>query len=221
MTHFKTDRPDYFELQLTAFSGRGDQIERINYGPKFGYYKVELTDSHWFNPDYLRGKTILLGYMGDYLTDSIYYYQSTRITPMNDYYGENNILPDMYDIEISANIMSTINHKDFIDEINQVFRVLTILAFSLLNVTLLTFAKTRSTLVNILIAAVLFVLLTGSGAFLLLYLFVKGYYLEMDELPLVLLIATAFTVLMNIAEKGHSLQQVANDKAVSKTHHYD
>jgi len=210
VTHFKTDRQDYFELQLTDFKGRGNEIERINYGPKLHYPfdKGELTDSYfWFNPDHLKGKTILLGYMGDYLTDSIYYYQDCRITPLNRYYGENNIPPDMYDIEISANIMRTINDKDFIDEVNQVVRILIILAFSLLNVTILTFAKTRWTIVNLIIATLLFIILTGTGSFLLVFMFDKRYYLEMDELPLILFITTVFTVIMNISEKRASPQQ--------------
>lgn len=208
VTHFKTDRPDYFELLLTDFKGRGNEIERINYGPRLDWaFKGELTDSYfWFNPDHLKDKTILIGYMGDYLTDSIYYYKNCRITPLNQYYGESNILPDMYDIEITANIIRTINENDFIEEVNQIVRVLIILAFSLLNVIVLTFAKTRWTIVNLIIATVLFILLTGTGSFLLVYMFDKGHYLEMDELPLILLITTAFTVIMNISEKRASPQ---------------
>lgn len=210
VTHFKTDKMDYFELQLTDFKGRGNNIERINYGQRLDYpvNKGELTDSYfWFNPEYLKDKTILLGYMGDYLNDSIYYYQNCRITPLNQYYGESGILPDMYDIDISANILRTINDNDFINEINQVVRVLIILAFSLLNVTILTFIKTKWTIANLIIATVLFILLTGTGSFLMVYMFDKGYFLEMDELPLILLITTAFTVILNISEKRASPQQ--------------
>lgn len=177
VTHFMTDRTDYFELKLTNFKGRGNHNERINYGPRLRYPidKGELTDSYyWFDPDHLHNKTILLGYMGDYLTDSIYNHQNCRVTPLNEYFGESNILPDMYDIEISANIMRTINDNDFIDELDQVVRVLILLAFSLLNVTALTFIKTKWTIVNLMIATVLFILLTGFGSFLLVYMFDKG-----------------------------------------------
>jgi hypothetical protein len=217
VTHFKTDKPDYFELQLVNFYGRGNNEERINYGPSLRYpFSVgELTDSyHWLDAEFLAGKTILLGYMGDYLTDSIHYYQNCRITPMNRYYGESNIPPDMYDIEISANILRTINANDFITEINPFVRVFIILAFSVFNVLLLTFVKTKWTIANLLIATVLFVLLTGIGPFLILYLFDKGYFLEIDELPLILLITTVFTVLLNISKKRSSPQQ--NMKATEK-----
>lgn len=162
----------------------------------------ELTESYfWFNPEHLRNKIILIGYMGDYLTDSIYYYRNCRITPLNPYYGEPHILPDMYDIEITGSIVRMINDKDFINEVNQVIRVLIILAFSLLNVCFLTFVKFRWTIVNLIMATALFILLTGAGSFLLVYMFDLGTYLEMDELPLILLITTVFTVWMNIGEE--------------------
>lgn len=103
--------------------------------------------------------------------------------------------------------MRTINDNDFIDEVNQVVRVFIILAFSLLNVTILSFAKTRWTIVNLIIATLLFIILTGTGSFLIVLMFDKGYYLEVDELPLILLITTVFTVIMNISEKRASPQQ--------------
>lgn len=204
VTHFKTDRPDYFELQLTGFKGRGNETERINYGPKvIGLgNKIELTDLYyWFNAEYIKDKTLLLGYMGDYLTDSIYYYQSCRVTPLNPDYGQYNITPDMYDIDISANIIRTINHEDFINEVNQVTRVLLILVISLLNVTILMFVKTRWISINLLIAIFLLFLFNVAASLLLVLAFDKGYYLQMDELPLVLLITTIFTVILNITEK--------------------
>jgi hypothetical protein len=200
VTHFKTDRPDYFEQQLTNFKGRGNEVERINYGPRLAASGL-TSRFFWFDKDFLRAKTVLLGYMGDYSTDSIYYYLNTRITPLNHYYGEDEVLPDMYDIEISAHIMRTINEKDFIDEVNQVVRVLIILSISLLSVAILTFTKTRWTIVNLTIATLLFILLTGAGSFLVVLMFDKRYYLEMDELPLILLIITVFTVIINIRKK--------------------
>lgn len=206
VTHFRTDRSDYFELLLTGFKGRGNDEERINYGPRG--YRIELAESVFgFDPDNMKGKTVLVGYMGDYLTEDIHYYQSCRITPLNSSYGQDNILPDMYDIEISLNILRTINHEGFINEVNQLVRVLFILAFSLVNVTILTFMKTRWTIVNLVIAALLFVVLTGAGSFLIVLAFDQGYYLEMDELPLILLVTTVFVVLLNTSEKRKSSQQ--------------
>ncbi|MBT1696603.1 hypothetical protein KK083_06950 [Fulvivirgaceae bacterium PWU4] len=204
VTHFKTDRSDYFELQLTGFTGRGNDWERINYGVRLDYrLKGELNNSYyWFDPDYLENKTVLLGYMGEYVTDEIYYFKNCRITPLNPYYGaEEDVLPDMYDIEITANIIRTIHHNDFINEVNQVVRVLIVLAICMINVIVLTYAKTRWIVVNLVIATVLFVLLTGAASFLLVYMFDKRYFLSLDELPLILLVTTFFTVALNISQK--------------------
>lgn len=204
VTHFKTDKPDYFELTLTGFTGRGNSTERINYGPRRDYpvHKGELTDSYfWYDPDHLKGKIILIGYMGDYITEEMMYFQRCRITPLNPDYGYSNITPDMYDIEISANILRTIHDNDFINEINPFVRILIILAFSLVNVVALTFIRTRWTAVNLLIAVVFFILLNGLGPMLMVLLFDKGYFLEMDELFLVLVITTVFTVFMNTSQK--------------------
>lgn len=204
VTHFKTDRSDYFELLLTGFTGRGNDVERINYGRRMDDGpKGELSDSYyWFNPDYLENKTVLLGYMGEYLTDEIYYFKNCRITPLNSYYGaDGDVLPDMYDIEITAHILRTIHHNDFINEINQAVRVLIMLVICIMNVIVLTYAKTKWTVVNLVIATVLFLLLTGAASFLLVYLFDKRYYLSLDELPLILLVTTIFTMVMNITQK--------------------
>ncbi len=204
VTHSKTDRLDYFELQLTGFKGRGNEIERINYGPEMGSAsnKIELTDLYyWFNAQHIKDKTLLLGYMGDYLTDSIYYYQSCRVTPLNTDYGEYNITPDLYDIEISANIIRTIHHKDFIDEVNQVVRAFVILLISLLNVGILMFTKTKWISLNLIIAIFLLFIFNIAASLLIVFAFDKGYYLQIDELPLVILISTIFTVILNIIEK--------------------
>lgn len=125
VTHFRTDKQDYFELLLTNFKGRGHGVERINYGqnPDFVFKRELSTSYHWFDSDFLEGKTVLLGYMGDCLTDSIYYYKDCRITPLNKYYGQGNMLPDMYDIEISANILRTIKRNEFINEVNPIVRI--------------------------------------------------------------------------------------------------
>lgn len=210
VTHFRTDKEDYFEQTLTNFKGRGNNFERINYGTRLGYpiNKGELNESYaWFNPEQLKGKTILLGYMGDYLTDSIYYYTSCRVTPLNSNYGESNIPPDMYDIELSAHILRTINENDFITEVNQIIRVLIILVFTLLNVSILTYAKTKWTIVNLIIAAILFIFLTGLGGFLMVLAFDHRYFLEMDELPLILMITTFSTIVLNINNERARAQQ--------------
>jgi len=208
VTHFKSDKPDYFEFQLAKFNGRGNDLERINYRARCCLGTAELSDPvSSIEGRYLKDKILLIGYMGDYLTEEVYYFKNCRVTPLNADYGDDGALPDKYDIEISADIISTMGSRNFINEINQVSRVLIILAFSLVNVMALALVRKKSTIVNLITATVLFVLLTGLGSFLLVYLFNEGYLLELDELPLVLLVTTVFTVLLNIRQKKAGVQQ--------------
>lgn len=200
VTHFKTDRTDYFESQLTSFSGRGNENERINYGIEF--YISELRLDTWYFPSVIEGSTILLGYMGEsYFPGMISDYTTCRITPLNKYYGEDNILPDMYDVQISATIISMINKNDFVLEFPQWQRILFLLGICLLNVIALMFIKTRWVFINLIVATVLFMLLTGAGSYLVVHLFVQGYYLVLDELPYMLLVTTVFTVGLAVFEK--------------------
>ncbi|MBL0740758.1 hypothetical protein [Chryseolinea lacunae] len=202
VTHFNSDRTDYFEFQLTGFKGRGNKKEIINYrGASTHYIAGELSDLFPINAENISEKMILLGYMGDYLTDSVQYFKSCRITPLNRYYGESNILPDMYDTVITANIISSINHHEFINEIGEIARIGLLLTCTLINVLAITYIKTKWPAVNVVIAAIIFIAMMGAGSFLIVYFFTKGYYLNLDELPMLLLVATIFTVVLNIREK--------------------
>jgi hypothetical protein len=62
----------------------------------------------------------------------------------------------------------------------------------------------KSAPVNLVIAALLFVLLVGAVGFLMLYVFERGYFLELDELPAVLVVVTVFTVVININDRRAS-----------------
>ncbi|AYB34601.1 hypothetical protein [Chryseolinea soli] len=202
VTHFDCYRRDYFEFLLTGFKPRGNDREMINYAPEQQsiFMRAELKDAPlWYGA--LEGKTILVGYMGDYLTDSLYYYQQCRITPLNEYYGQENLLPDLYDTEVSANIIRTIRDQDYIDEIGEVYRILILLAFALLNVIIITFVRTKWLAVNLIIAGLIFVLFTIAGSVSLVLLFDKGYFLDLDELPVILLITTVFTMAVNFPRK--------------------
>jgi len=216
VTHFKSGEPDYFEIQLSnswdVLKKRNNEYERIYYrAPARHYYQFDLKDIDLSLPDNFCGKIVLVGYVGDHVTDSVYNYKNCRITPLNQRYGDNNILPDMYDIQISANILSTIGEKQFINEINPFLRVGIILAFCLLNVGLLTLIQTRWLALNLVLNVIIFIILTGFGPFVIVYLFGKNYFLELNELTILLIITTIFTVGSNIRERrasSHSLGAV-------------
>jgi len=76
VTHFRTDRKDYFEFKIDHFVSRGNDFELIDFfNPRKSFYRWELSDVP-IAPEYFQGKTVLIGYMGDYLTDSVYYFSN-------------------------------------------------------------------------------------------------------------------------------------------------
>jgi CHASE2 domain-containing sensor protein len=200
LTHFKSDRRDYFEFKIDLFENRGNETERIYFtDPHKSFGRWELSNIA-FIPEYFQEKTVLVGYLGDYLIDSTYYYPNMRKTPMNPYHGDE-LYPDMFDTELSAIIINQFREKVYLNEVGQFPRVFLIFLFSLVNVVLLTFIKTKSKVFNILIAAILFLLLCVASSALVVFSFTKDYYLALDELPLIFLIVTIFTVGLNLFEK--------------------
>jgi hypothetical protein len=217
VTHFRHDNNDYFEFKVDFRSNppfhqrkiveRKNEFEIIHFvDSKKSFHRYELS-SIAFVPEFFSGKTVLIGYLGDYVTDSIYYYKDCHITPMDNYYGTGNT-PDTYDTEIAANIVYQLDHKNFLNEIELVPRILILLFICIVDVLLLTIIRTRWIALNILLAFTIFILsVLGAGA-LVVYAFTKDYYLALDELPLILLISSVFTVGLSIFE---------NRKATEKT----
>ena len=211
VTHFRSNRPDYFEVLLSdswdVLKSRGNEFELIHYrSPIRNFFQFELKDIESLDKAFFQGKVVLVGYIDDYVSDEIYNYQSSRITPLNEYYGEDEILPDMYDIQISANILSTIQNKQFINEVNPLLRVVIILLFCLLNVGLLTLIQTRWLAVNLVLHTLIFITLLASGPFLMIYLFSRGYFLQLNELTILLIITSIFTVGSNIRDSKRNQQ---------------
>lgn len=211
---FRADDPGSFEQSMTGWPGRGNEEERINYlSPGYGetFYKSELEFVPFVvmqGADQL--EFVLLGYMGDYLTDSIYDYSRTRITPVNPYYGYGDILPDMYDLEISANIIHEIRDGTFFTELPLIGRIAILLTITLLSVVLLTVVRTRWLIVNLIWALLVFVLLQLLATYSMVMLFNDGIYLVLDELTLMLLIAMPFTFLLNLNDSRKKTAEADN-----------
>ncbi len=202
VTHFKSDNDKYFETNVSnswnKIKQRGNSQERINYrGTGRHFFQADLSNPDSFFPEIVEDNVVLVGYIGDYITEEIYDYTSCRITPLNPYYGDDTT-PDMYDTQISANIIAAINNDDFINDFPLITRVLILLAFSFLNVLLLTFIRTKWIVLNLTIYAIIFLVFMFLTPMIILYLFERNYFLELDELPMILIITTIFTVFSNI-----------------------
>ena len=118
----------YNPKAMEKFMARGKETEIINFQGNFDpkvnekaanarnvFTALDINDvfNENFNPDVIKGKIILMGYMGpswDKIT-----WEDKFFTPLNKIYiGKTN--PDMYGVVVHANIISMILRGSFIDE---------------------------------------------------------------------------------------------------------
>ncbi len=211
VTHFKTDNDQYFEFNLTPARARDNDREMINFGARIEALSgaIELSQTnYWFNPEYLAGKTFLVGYIGIFSSGDPESFKNARTTPWNRFYGQGSVPPDMSDVEISYNIIRTLKNHAFINEIGPVTRISLLVLTSMLTVVIITFAKTRWLILNLIIATTLFVVLTGFAAYVILIAFDSGYYVDLDELPLILIVTIVMTVILNIRQKQKEEERI-------------
>jgi hypothetical protein len=183
VTHFLTDKDSYFELQLSdktrEFKERRNNKERINFRHKDMYYQISLSEIEFLSPEIVKDKTVIIGFLYDSL-----------VTPVNEWYGRSGESDgDMSDAQISANIISTIKGNEFINEVSGFLRVSIVLIISLLYTGLLRLLRTKRDLLNIVVSILLFIVINGLSTALIVIAFTKNYYLNLDELTVVLLVS--------------------------------
>lgn len=204
VTHFKTDKDSYFELQLSdknnGLKERRNKSERINFRGVDRYFNAPLSEIENIDPEMIKDKTVLIGFLRDSL-----------ITPMNYWYGRTGeIQGDMSDAQISANIISTINKSEFINEVNLLFRILIILTVSLLCTGLIRLVRTKYNIANIILGLLILIVLNGLSSYIIVFAFSKNYYLELNEMTAVLIISAIVSVYWNTKDRqGTSPQQNA------------
>lgn len=202
VTHFQTDKDSYFELQLSdkinRLEERGNNNERINFRAIEMYFYSPLSDIENISPEFVKDKTILVGFLYDSL-----------VTPMNYWYGRYGSLEgDMSDAQISANIISTINRNEFINEVSLLLRVLIILTVSLICTGLIRLVRTNYNAINFLLGLVILIALNGLSAFIIVFAFSKNYYLELNEMTVVLIMSSIISIYWNTKDRqGTSPQQ--------------
>lgn len=105
---------------------REGKIEVINYH-KENFIKFDIDDlENSALSTILKDKIVLLGFMGNHLGEINF--EDLHLTPLNESFGGHSI-PDMYGIEIHANIISMMLSQSYINEIPQFWNYL--IAFSL------------------------------------------------------------------------------------------
>ena len=191
VTHFLTDKDSYFELQLTdklnELKERRNGKERIHFREENMYYQFYLSELEYILPEIVKDKTVIVGFLYDSL-----------VTPMNEWYGRPGYTEgDMSDAQISANIVSTINRNEFINEVSPFVRISIILIVSLLLSGLLRLLRTRRDTLNIILGVIFFIILNVLSTALIVLAFDKNYYLNLDEMTVVLLISAIVSVYWN------------------------
>jgi len=195
VTHFQTDKDSFFELQLSSklngLKERANKKERINFRGVDMYYRISLTEIGNISPEIIKGKTILIGSLRDSL-----------VTPMNYWYGRpGNIEGDMSDVQISANIISTINRDEFINDINLFLRVLIVLTVSLVCTGLIRLLRTKSNVINVTLGLIILIVLNGLSSYIIVFAFSENYYLELNEMTVVLIISAIVSIYWNTKDR--------------------
>ena len=202
VTQFNSDKDSYFELKLSdnlnELKKRGNNKERINFRGVDRYFRAQLSEIENVDPEIIKDKIILVGFLRDSL-----------VTPMNEWYGRpGDIQGDMSDAQISANIISTINRNEFINEVNLLFRVLIILTVSLVCTGLIRLVRTKHNVINIILGLVILIILNGLSSYIIVFAFSENYYLELNEMTFVLIISAIVSIYWNTRDgEGTSPQQ--------------
>lgn len=210
VTHFQSDYRESFERQLLLYSPPSvSKSERINYSKWPSFYETEL-DSQKFLSDLFTGSIVLIGYLGDYIVGSdesifekreLQYFTNARITPMNKFYLEQDAIPDMYDTEISAHILVSLLDNNFIKDISKLTSVILMLAIIIVQSLILNMVQQKHILINIGVALLYYFFIKFTCGALIIYLFTQGYYLELNELLLLLGVVIAFNLGFTVFKK--------------------
>jgi hypothetical protein len=171
-------------LQLSQrsneFKGRKNKKERINYRPADKYLQVSLNEIENMSDYLVKDKTVLVGRLSDSL-----------VTPLNSAYETlDTVKGDMSEVLVSANIISTISRNEFINEVSPILRVSIILLMSLTCIGLIKVVWTRYSAINILLGLMILMILVGLSSYIIVFAFSKSYYVELNEMTLVLIISS-------------------------------
>jgi CHASE2 domain-containing sensor protein len=102
---------------FSRLNERNKQAEVIHYRRQH-FVKLDHDEIHSDNPalGMLKDKTVLIGYMGDHLGQ--FTLEDLHLTPLNSSFGGHSI-PDMYGVEIHAQILSMILQENYINHLPQ------------------------------------------------------------------------------------------------------
>jgi CHASE2 domain-containing sensor protein len=140
------------ESKAQRFLGRGNEYETINYrgnvmdygqtkfGGRFAALDIDDVLHQRFSSDWIKGKVVILGYLGDSFSDQSW--EDKFFTPLNiKYAGRSN--PDMFGAVIHANIISMILNEDYIGRQSKRSGIVTAIVICFITVLIFTWIYNR------------------------------------------------------------------------------
>ena len=133
--HYDKNAYDYLKK-------RGNDFETINYrGNADKFYYIDGTNPDDLNNlDFIKGKIVLLGFLGNYPVKNIF--EDIFYTPLNKNYA-GKTYPDMYGVVIHANIISMILNKNYINTLPSWVEFLLAMLVCYLNIVMVKFIQRK------------------------------------------------------------------------------
>jgi CHASE2 domain-containing sensor protein len=177
--------------EIINYTGNTDRFFALDY--------VDVLQGN-FDDDFLKNKILLIGFMGHELSLSqeVKEIESAYYTPLNKKINKSKATPDMYSVVISANILSTILKKNYIEQVPYFISILIILALVIFNLLLGSLIMEKSKILFIAFSILTFfteVLL--SGLLVVWLLTDKNQMLHLKELPVALILGFISTYIIN------------------------
>jgi CHASE2 domain-containing sensor protein len=132
------DRDNAYE----AINYRGNVMDygQTKFGGRFAALDVDDVLQKRFKPEWIKGKVVIFGYLGDNFRDQSW--EDKFFTPLNNKYaGRSN--PDMFGAVIHANIISMILNEDYIGEQSKRSGIITAIIICFVTVLIFTWIYNR------------------------------------------------------------------------------
>ncbi len=122
---------------------RQNGTETINYHKLNSFVRVDFPQvlDTAISIDFMRGKIVLFGYLGEHLNDGNSY-EDRYFTPVNKRYAGKSF-PDMFGVEIHANVLSMILHRDYVTSMSPGVNIVLSWLFCWMVLMMFTFIDTK------------------------------------------------------------------------------
>lgn len=182
----------YFRGNINNFEGPTDV-----FGKKDAFNKIDVQEGmeNSFDPKLVKGKILLLGYMGASIQNNKYWDEDKFYTPLNKKFAGKSF-PDMYGVTVHANIVSMILNEKYITELNQTWNTVIVLVLCLIGVIIFSYIHHHNHVwwdgLSVIVMILMILIIVGTQLYVfeyyrieidisavMVFLFVLGNFLEL------------------------------------------